>query len=248
MAENPTKKIPFMNWNEKDIFHGLKVLLSPILNIIVDIKHQGIEKIPSTGGRILIGNHRSDMDPFIIASIVPYYISWIAAEYTKKIPVFETLIENTGVIPMDINGNVSIASIKKIMSVLRRGEILGIFPEGHDYMVQNDFSAPMVKFHEGFAIFAYRAKVPIIPFVIIPIEEEITAIPLPPAIRQVMGLPEEVVKIPLRSQYKKVKVVFADPISEKEFLYLKEDKAIEYIMNRSREIMENIQRKEGMLV
>jgi len=247
MAES-NKIIPFINWNEKDIFQGLKVLLSPILNIIVDIKHEGLEKIPSSGGRIIIGNHRSDMDPFIIASIVPYYISWIAAEYTKKIPVFETLMQNTGVIPMDIHGNISIGSIKRIMTVLKKGEILGIFPEGHDYMVQNDFTAPMVKFHSGFAIFAYKAKAPIIPFVIVPIEEEITAIPLPPAIRQAMGLPEEVVKIPLRVQYKKVKVIFADPISEKEFSGLEEDKAVQYIMNRSREIMENIQRKEGMLV
>ncbi len=239
---------PIFKWDEKEVFHRLKLLLSPILNIIVDIKHEGVEKIPSSGGRIIIGNHRSDMDPFIIASIVPYYISWIAAEYTKKIPVFETLIQNTGVIPMDIYGNISIASIKKVMSVLKKGEILGIFPEGHDYMVKNDFSAPMVPFHNGFAIFAYRARVPIIPFVIIPLEEEITAIPLPSSIRQAMGLPEEVVKIPLRTQYKKVKVIFADPISEKEFINMEEDKAIDFIVHRTRELMESIQRKEGMLV
>lgn len=238
----------FMKWSEKDIFQGLKVLLSPILNIMVDIKHEGLDYIPSKGGRIIIGNHRSDMDPFIIASIVPYYISWIAAEYTKKIPVFEKLIENTGVIPMDINGNVSVSSIKKLMSVLKKGEILGIFPEGHDYMVQNDFSSPMVKFHSGFAIFAYRAKVPIVPFVIIPLEEEITAIPLPPTIRQAMGLPEEVVKIPLRVQYKKVKVVFDEPITVDEYKNLEEEEAVEYILNRSREKMEALQRKEGMLV
>ncbi|MCS7206037.1 MAG: 1-acyl-sn-glycerol-3-phosphate acyltransferase [Leptospiraceae bacterium] len=233
--------------SEKDVFQSLKILLSPILNIIVDIKHEGVENIPPKGGRIIIGNHRSDMDPFIVASVVPYYISWIAAEYTKKIPVFDALIQNTGVIPMDINGNISISSIKRVMTVLRKGEVLGIFPEGHDYMVQNDFSAPMVRFHDGFAVFAYKARVPIIPFVIIPIEEEITSIPLPPAIRQMMGLPEEIVRLPLRTQYKKVKVVFSKPIMPEEFLHQEEEKAIPYIVDRSREIMENIQRKEGML-
>lgn len=236
-----------IKFSEKDIFKGLKILLSPILNMMVDIKHEGLESIPEKGGRIIIGNHRSDMDPFIIASIVPYYISWIAAEYTKRIPVFEALIKNTGVIPMDINGNVSVSSIKKIMSVLKKGEILGIFPEGHDYIVQNDFTAPMAKFHDGFAIFAYRAKVPIIPFVIIPIEEEISAIPLPPAIRQMIGLPEEVVKIPLRVQYKRVKVVFAKAIFPEEFKNLEEEKAISYIMNLSRSRMEDIQKKEKMI-
>lgn len=233
--------------SEKDIFKGLKILLSPLLNIMVDIKHEGLENIPEKGGRIIIGNHRSDMDPFIIASIVPYYISWIAAEYTKRIPVFEALIKNTGVIPMDINGNVSVSSIKKIMSVLKKGEILGIFPEGHDYIVQNDFTAPMAKFHDGFAIFAYRANAPIIPFVIVPIEEEISAIPLPSTIRQMIGLPEEIVKIPLRVQYKKVKVVFAKPISPEEFINLDEKEAISYIMDKSRAIMEDIQKKEKMI-
>ncbi|MFN3604608.1 MAG: lysophospholipid acyltransferase family protein [Leptonema sp. (in: bacteria)] len=248
MESNKSNINTFIKFSEKDIFHGLKVLLSPLLNIMVDIKHEGVENIPKKGGRIIIGNHRSDMDPFIIASIVPYYISWIAAEYTKRIPVFETLIQNTGVIPMDINGNITVSSIKKVMTVLKKGEILGIFPEGHDYIVQNDFSAPMATFHEGFAIFAFRAKVPIIPFAIIPIEEEISAIPLPPSIRQMIGLPEEIIKIPLRAQYKKVKVIFSQPIFPEEFIKLKEEEAISYITKKSRNIIETIQRNEGMII
>ncbi len=237
-----------MKISEKDIFYGLKVLLSPILNLMVEIKHEGLQNIPKQGGRILIGNHRSDMDPFVIASIVPYYISWIAAEYTKRIPVFEALVQHTGVIPMDINGNVSVSSIKKVMKVLKKGEILGIFPEGHDYILRNDFSANMAPFHDGFAIFAYKARVPITCFVIIPIEEEISAIPLPSYIRQMIGLPEEVVKIPLRLQYKKVKVVFEKPILPDEFIHLEEEEAIQYIVAKSRNLMETIQKREGMII
>lgn len=243
-----TKITNIMKISEKDIFFGLKVLLSPILNLLVEIKHEGLENIPKQGGRILIGNHRSDMDPFLIASIVPHYISWIAAEYTKRIPVFEALIQNTGVIPMDINGNVSVGSIKKVMTVLKKGEILGIFPEGHDYILRNDFTAKMAPFHKGFAIFAYKAKVPIICFVIIPLEEEISAIPLPSSIRQMIGLPEEVIKIPLRVQYKRVKVVFEKPIYPEEFINLQEEEAITYIIEKSRNLMEAIQKKEGMII
>lgn len=231
---------------EKEVFQGLKMMLSPLLNILVDIQKEGLEHIPASGGRILVGNHRSDLDPFVIASVVPYYISWVAAEYTRRIPVFDRLIENTGVIPMQIDGQVSVSSIKRLMSVLRQGEILGIFPEGHDYMVRNDFNAPMGRFHEGFAFFANRAKAPIIPFVIVPLEEEITAIPFPPQIRHLIGLPDEVANIPLRCTYKKVKVVVTPPILPREYADMKEEEAVPFIVTRTRSAMIDIMRREGM--
>lgn len=233
---------------EKEVFQNLKAVLSPLLNIMVDIQKEGLENIPTEGGRILVGNHRSDMDPFVIASVVPHYISWIAAEYTRRIPVFEQLIKNTGVIPMEIDGNVSVSSIKKLMSVLKAGEILGIFPEGHDYMVKNDFAAPMTPFHSGFAIFALRAKAPIVPFVIVPIEEEISAIPVTPQIRSLIGLPDEVAHIPLRCNYKKVKVVFEKPILPELYRSMPEQEAVSFLLSECRSSMERIMQREGMAV
>jgi len=233
---------------EKEVFQSLKAVLSPILNIMVDIQKEGLENLPLEGGRILVGNHRSDMDPFVIASIVPHYISWIAAEYTQRIPVFEQLVKNTGVIPMEIDGNVSVSSIKKLMSVLKAGEILGIFPEGHDYMVRNDFSAPMAPFHSGFVHFAIRSKAPIIPFVIVPLDEEISAIPVAPQLRTLIGLPDEVAYIPLRSNYKKVKVVFEKPILRDDYKDLSADDAVAYLQTECRSRMEAIMIKEGMPV
>ncbi|MCE9598672.1 MAG: 1-acyl-sn-glycerol-3-phosphate acyltransferase [Spirochaetia bacterium] len=203
---------------EKDSFQKIKAFAKPFLDWMVDIQQEGIENVPREGGCILVGNHRSDMDPFVVASVVPRYISWIAAEYTQRIPVFKNLIRETGVIPMQIDGNVSVASIKKTMSVLKSGEILGIFPEGHDYMVKNNFSGPMVKFHEGFAIFALRGKVPIVPFALIPVEEDLETIPVPSYVRSLFGLPEEVCKIPHRVNYKKVRIEFCKPIRYEDFV------------------------------
>lgn len=233
---------------EKEVFQNLKMVLSPLLNIMVDIQKEGLQNIPPSGGRILIGNHRSDLDPFVIASVVPHYISWVAAEYTRRIPVFDRLIENTGVIPMQIDGQVSVSSIKRLMSVLRQGEILGIFPEGHDYMVRNDFAAPMGRFHEGFAFFACRARVPIVPFVIVPLEEEISAIPFPPQIRHMIGLPDEVANIPLRCTYKKVKVVVAPPLLPEMFAHLEEEESIPLIVRETRSAILAIMQREGMPV
>lgn len=233
--------------DQKQVFQNIKMIVKPFLNLMVSIEKKGLQNIPEKGGAILVGNHRSDMDPFIVASVVPRYISWIAAEYTERIPIFKNLIRETGVIPMDISGNVTVSSIKRLMGVLKSGELLGIFPEGHDYMVQNDFAAPMVSFHSGFAIFAYRARVPIIPFSLIPLEEEIEAMPVPTQLRQLMGLPEEVCNIPQRSNYKKVRVVFGAGLEPEEFTTRPEKEALPYIQDRIRDAMLQLQTTEGLL-
>lgn len=220
--------------------------MKPILDWMVKVEKIGLENIPDKGGAILVGNHRSDMDPFVVASAVPRFISWVAAEYTSRIPIFKNLIKETGVIPMEIDGNVSVSSIKKLMHVLKSGDILGIFPEGHDYMVQSDFFAPMVKFHEGFATFAHRAKVPIVPFVIVPIDEYIESIPFPPYIRTLIGLPDEVSRIPNRVTYRAVKIIFCDPIFPDSSLPERENVAMLSMSTRS--VMEDIQKSEGMVV
>lgn len=232
---------------EKDTFQNIKSIVKPFLNLMVKIEDHGLEHVPGNGPGILVGNHRSDMDPFVVASVVPRYMSWIAADYTTRIPIMKNLIRETGVIPMDISGNVSVSSIKKIMHVLKQGELLGIFPEGHDYMVRNDFSSPMTGFHPGFATFAYRSRVPIIPFALIPYEEKVETIPVPSAMRSLIGLPEEVCTIPHRVTYKRVLIEFAPPIGSLEFRNKPEKEAVPYLAERTRTTIEGIQKKHGML-
>ena len=233
--------------SEKGAFESIKNIVKPFLDMMVDIKKEGLEHVPASGPAILVGNHRSDMDPFVVASSVPRYISWIAAEYTERIPIFKNLIRETGVIPMDINGNVSVSSIKRLMSVLRNGELLGIFPEGHDYMVRNDFAGPMVDFHEGFSIFAYRSKAPIVPFTIVPLEESIETIPIHSRIRSMLGLPDEVCHIPHRVQYRSVRIAFAPPITMHEFRKSPEKTAVKEISRQVRSMIEGLQRQHGFL-
>ncbi|MCC6275762.1 MAG: 1-acyl-sn-glycerol-3-phosphate acyltransferase, partial [Leptospiraceae bacterium] len=172
-------------------FNQLKSIVTPFFNLAVNTVVHGMHNVPPSGKLIIVGNHRSDMDPFVISATFPRFISWVAADYTFRIPLFKDLISKTGCIPMAIDSKVSMSSIKMIQQVFKRGEVLGIFPEGHDYMVRNDFSLGMVDFHEGFSAFSIRNKVDITPFIITPIEETVSDIPIAPILRAFMGLPEE---------------------------------------------------------
>ncbi|MBI3396338.1 MAG: 1-acyl-sn-glycerol-3-phosphate acyltransferase, partial [Spirochaetia bacterium] len=123
----------------------------------------------------------------------------------------------------------------------------GIFPEGHDFMVKNDFNGPMVSFHTGFATFAMRAKAPIVPFVITPIEEDIETIPFPPAVRSFFGLPEEVCRIPNRVNYRSVRIVFSEALPMSRFEGMKEMEMQEAIIAETRRAMLQLQIETGML-
>ncbi|TGN06893.1 lysophospholipid acyltransferase family protein [Leptospira ilyithenensis] len=199
---------------------NIKKFVTPFFNLAVSTTIYGYHNIVPTGKLILTCNHRSDMDPFVIGSVFPRFISWIAAEYTTRIPLFKDLVEKTGTIPMAIDGNISMASIKKVQQVFKNGDVLGIFPEGHDYMVQNDFSAPLAKFHDGFAAFSLRNKVDILPAVIIPEEETISDHPIPPLVRAFMGMPKEVCEIKKRVVYKKVNLVFGEVVKYQDYAHL----------------------------
>lgn len=221
---------------------NIKKFVTPFFNLAVSTTVYGYHNIQPTGKLILTCNHRSDMDPFVMGSVFPRFISWIAAEYTTRIPLFKDLVEKTGTIPMAIDGNISMASIKKVQQVFKNGDVLGIFPEGHDYMVKNDFSAGLAHFHTGFAAFSLRNKVDVLPSVIIPEEETISDYPIPPLVRAFMGMPKEVCDIKRRVVYKKVNVVFGEVINHKDYIHLPLAEGMEALSTETKKRMAELQK------
>lgn len=221
----------------------IKRFVTPFFHLALQTEVIGFHNIQPSGKLILTCNHRSDMDPFVISAIFPRFISWIAADYTMRIPLFKDLVEKTGCIPMAIDGNISMSSIKKVQQVFKKGDVLGIFPEGHDYMVRNDFSAPMEKFHDGFTAFSIRNKVDIMPSVVVPIEETISDYPLPPILRSFMGMPKEVCEIQKRVVYKKVRVVFGEIISHQEYVKMGLEEGMKALSLKTKSVMESLMEK-----
>lgn len=232
---------------EAETFHKLRNFVAPFFNLAVDITAYGVHHIEPKGKLILVCNHRSDMDPFVITAVFPRFISWVAADYTFRIPLFKDLAEKTGCIPMAIDGNISLGSIKKIQQVFKRGDVLGIFPEGHDYMIRNDFTAPMIKFHNGFSTLALRNKVDVLPCVIVPVEEKISDIPVPPIVRGLMGMPKEVCDVKKRVMYKKVNLIFGEKLKIEDFQTGHLGNDTKHLAEETRRRMEDLQNSDLIL-
>jgi len=119
-------------------------------------KIQGLENIPRNGGFILAMNHQSYVDGLVMFSILKLkfkrYVHFIAKKELYKNRFLRYFYHNF-LKCIKVNG-----TVEKAVKLLKKGKVLGIFPEGG---IAGDG-----KVHEarkGVAVIAHESKVPIIP-------------------------------------------------------------------------------------
>ncbi|HWL92287.1 MAG TPA: MFS transporter, partial [Phycisphaerae bacterium] len=121
-------------------------------------RREGICTIPAEGPAIVVANHSSTLDPFLLVSASPNRVIgyMIAVEYAK-IPIFSKLVEAIECVPVTRSGQ-DTASVKGALRHLQHGKVLGIFPQGR---IQNP--AGPIEVREGVGMLALRSGVPVIP-------------------------------------------------------------------------------------
>lgn len=120
----------------------------------------GLENIPQAGPIVIVTNHSSVLDGFLLASIWPQRITFLAAAYLFEWPAAGAFLRAVGAIPVQSGGN-NLVGKKAALKILQRGDILAIFPEGRVY--QSDNLGP---FNLGWAYFALNSGASIVPVVI----------------------------------------------------------------------------------
>jgi 1-acyl-sn-glycerol-3-phosphate acyltransferase len=136
-----------------------RAVLRPIADRLWKINTAGFDQLPSDGPAILCPNHISFLDSAFLMLKVPRRISFVGkSEYMdswKTRHVFPAL----GMIPIDRSGgSASRAALDAAESVLRRGELFGIFPEG-----TRSRDGLLYKGHTGAARLAVKVGCPIFP-------------------------------------------------------------------------------------
>ena len=131
-----------------------------IFKLIFRLKIIGSENIPKTGPFVIVANHSSLLDGFVLVSFVRPKITFMSAAYLFKMTFVGNILRGVGAIPVQGKGS-DIKLIKEAMKVLQAGDVLGIFPEGKIVNEKDDFSAKA-----GAAYLAAKAEVPIIPMAI----------------------------------------------------------------------------------
>ena len=106
-------------------------VVSPVGRRLWSIDVQGLDRLPSDGPAILCPNHVSFLDSAFLMMVAPRNISFVGkAEYMDSWKT-KFLFPMLGMIPIDRSGgDKSQGALDAARSVLERGELFGIFPEG----------------------------------------------------------------------------------------------------------------------
>lgn len=140
------------------------VILGPVLRLLFRPRIEGLEHIPADGAAIVAGNHLSFSDHFLMPAILKRRITFLAkAEYFTgpglKGRLTAAFFRSAGQIPVDRSGKeAGQAAIREGLGVLRKGELLGIYPEG-----TRSHDGRLYKGKVGVAVMALTARVPVVP-------------------------------------------------------------------------------------
>ncbi len=113
------------------IFYWVNVWtwIKSLLFIVTSRDVRGLKNIPRDGGLILTCNHFSVGDPPILTGIFPRRVVWMAKQELFDFPIFGKLYNIGGFIPVRrFEGD--LRAIRRSQAALRRGHVLGMFPEG----------------------------------------------------------------------------------------------------------------------
>ena len=135
------------------------VILRVLVFLIFDLKVHNKENLDKTqGGLIVCGNHISMIDPVILAVSTKRQIHYMGKKELFENKFWSFIFRNLGAFPVDRQG-VSLSAIKSSLSVLNKGGVLGIYPEGT--RVKKGYDENNAK--PGIALIANKAKVKILP-------------------------------------------------------------------------------------
>jgi len=131
------------------------------IRIVIPIRVIGRDNVPNTGRLVIMSNHHTNLDPFLVASTTKRHIIFLAKRELFQNWLSKALFEGIGCIPVNRDGN-DLLGMKKALDALNKEKALGVFPEGRRvHENSHDF-----QFKSGGTLLAYRTSSPVLPMYI----------------------------------------------------------------------------------
>ena len=136
----------------------LRAIINVLLSLISHREYVGLENIPAKPPYIMVINHLAVFDAPLMLTVCPHTIRAFAAAKHKRNPLYALVLIMAGSIWVR-RGEVDRKALREALDVLKRGEALGMAPEGTrargPYALQKGKTGP--------AYLATRAGVPLVP-------------------------------------------------------------------------------------
>ncbi len=138
-----------------------KALVSAVFYPLYRIQVIGKENFPKEGGVLLCANHIDNLDPPVVGITAPRPVRFMAKEELFQMPVLKGLLPRLHAFPVK-RGMSDRQAMRTALSVLKNGEVVGLFPEG-----TRSKTGELQKGLAGAGFFALRGNAVVMPCAII---------------------------------------------------------------------------------
>ncbi len=138
----------------------LRVILVILTNTVYRLRIVGHEHVPAAGGALLVPNHVSFIDGFLLIASLDRPVRFVVdAQYAEQ-PLLRPFMKMLGVIPISSHGGLRIVlrALRDAGRAIDEGEIVCIFPEG-----QITRTGTLLPFRRGFERIMKGKTAPIVP-------------------------------------------------------------------------------------
>ncbi len=138
----------------------IRLVLVILTNSLYRVRIVGQHHVPQTGGALLVPNHLSFVDGFLLMTSIDRPIRFVVDTAYAAHPLFKRLMTMMNVIPLSSSGGLRmiLRALRAAGEALDNGELVCIFPEG-----QITRTGTLLPFRRGFERIVKGRTVPIIP-------------------------------------------------------------------------------------
>jgi 1-acyl-sn-glycerol-3-phosphate acyltransferase len=126
-----------------------------LVKIFAPLRAYGLERIPRNGPLVFCFNHFSWLDPWALGALIPRTVYYVAKQEAHQHPLMGPFIRFFGTSSIR-RGESDREAIRVMREVVRRGDALGMFPEGTR---QKREPGPV---RSGAALIAVQEEVPVV--------------------------------------------------------------------------------------
>jgi len=138
----------------------LRVVLVIATNTLYRLRIRGHEQVPASGGALLVPNHVSFIDGFLLIASLDRPVRFLVDQRYADHALLKPFMKRLGVIPISSDGGLRVVlrALREAGAAIERGELVCMFPEG-----QITRTGTLLPFRRGFERIMKGRQAPIIP-------------------------------------------------------------------------------------
>jgi 1-acyl-sn-glycerol-3-phosphate acyltransferase len=149
---------PFVYW-------PVRLSFQPAFHLGLAMRRLHRDRVPASGPIIFASNHRSFLDPFLIACLVRRPVYFVAKRELFGHPLVAWILGSLGAFPVDRGAN-DAEAMETARAILARGDCVVIFPEGTRVR-----PGPIGTPRRGVGRLALQSGAPVVPVAVIGTED-----------------------------------------------------------------------------